>query len=110
MSYFVDSNVVTLQEGAGTVSRAVLKEENGCVNGFKIGIGIYAETTYDPAKAHEDQEGFIVLSGKGWALVGDEEAPLEPGTVFVAPKHTLHTIKSASKEVPVKVCWFHAAV
>ena len=59
---------------------------------------------------HADQEGFIVLEGPGWAIVGEEEFRLEPETSFIAPAGTPHRIRRDPDSVPVKVFWFHAAV
>lgn len=58
----------------------------------------------------EDQEGFFVLDGKGYALIGDEEIPLLPGTAFMVPAHTDHVIRRDPSCDCCKVLWFHAAV
>ena len=59
---------------------------------------------------HEDQEGFVVLAGRGWAKVGNEEFRMEPEVSFIAPAGVKHSIKSDEESEPVKVFWFHAAI
>ncbi len=110
MSFFVDRKDVPSTQGTGQISYPMLDERHGCVNGFSAGITFYTETEYPPPGIHEDQEGFIVLEGTGWARVGDEEHRLVPDVCFVAPAGTAHSIKRDPDAVHVKVCWFHGAV
>ena len=109
MSYFARKEEVTPRPGPGHVSYRLLTEKNGCVNGCYAGISVYDTTTYQTPGCHDDQEGFVVLSGTGWAKIGEEEQAIEPGMVFIAPKGVLHCIKTASEQEPVAVFWFHAA-
>ena len=70
----------------------------------------YTVTEYAEPGCHDDQEGFVVLSGEGYARIGSEEAAIRKGTTFIAPAGTPHAIRSASADVPVEVFWFHAAI
>lgn len=88
----------------------LLDEAQGCVNGCNCGVSCYTRTEYDKATAHDDQEGFFVLEGRGKARIGDEEIAMKAGDCFMVPAHTPHAmIKDADVEV-CKVFWFHAAV
>lgn len=62
------------------------------------------------AGAHDDQEGFFVLEGRGRAMVGDDEIVLEPGVCFVVPAGVKHCMKCEQDSGFCKVFWFHAAV
>ena len=110
MSYFARKEDVDPVSGLGHSAYKLLTEAHGCVNGCHAGISVYDTTTYLTPGIHEDQEGFVVLSGKGWAKVGEEEQAIEPGTAFMAPKGVPHAIKTASAQEPVVVFWFHAAI
>jgi len=110
MSYFSAKEHAASTHSAGHYGHPLLTEANGCVNGCTAGISVYMETSYNTPGCHGDQEGFVVLSGSGWAKVGDEERQIEPGVAFIAPKGVPHAIKTASEQLPVTVFWFHAAV
>ena len=88
----------------------LLDEKQGCVNGCRMGVSLYRSTEYHMPQKHDDQEGFFVLDGKGYALVGDEEIPLLRGTAFMVPAHTDHVIRRDPSCDCCKVLWFHAAV
>jgi mannose-6-phosphate isomerase-like protein (cupin superfamily) len=110
MSFFVGKKPMPLVQDGKTTSYSLIDETNGCVAGFKSGIAIYASREYLTPGVHDDQEGFIVLVGKGWAKVGDEEFPLEPEVSFIAPAGVPHAIKRDANSEFVKVCWFHGAI
>jgi quercetin dioxygenase-like cupin family protein len=110
VSYFVNRREVEGTQMVGQVSYPMLDESNGCVNGFSVGITVYAATEYPPPGVHDDQEGFVVLEGTGWARVGGEEHRIEPEVCFVTPAGVEHTIKRDPDVEHVKVCWFHGAI
>ena len=88
-----------------------LTAENGCLGGCTSGTTVYAgyEFSAHPG-VHEDQEGFYVLEGEGYARLGDLEFPIEAGDSFIALPGVPHTIKTKPGCQPVKVFWFHSAV
>ncbi len=94
--------------GHGHWAYPMLTEENGCTSECATGISYYAQTEYTPAAAHPFQEGFLVLSGRGWAKVGEEEFPLEKDVSFVVPAEMTHQLKSDDPETPLELFWFHA--
>lgn len=110
MKFYVNKKDVAPIQREGHHTFELLKEENGCVDGCCTGISVYTATEYPTAGVHEDQEGFVVLEGTGWAKIGDAEFPIEPEMSFLAPAGVRHCIKKAPASQPVKVFWFHAAV
>ncbi len=110
MSYFVNQREVEPIAREGHVSYPMLNESHGCVNGFTSGITCYTMADYLTPGVHDDQEGFVVLEGRGWARVGAEEYRVEPGVCFIAPAGVAHAIKRDPDVDCVKVCWFHGAV
>mgnify|MGYP003304698282 CR=1 FL=1 len=58
----------TMEVKVGHSSFSLLGEEQGCMNGCCAGISYYSETEYTPIAVHEDQEGFVVLSGTTRAM------------------------------------------
>lgn len=70
----------------------------------------YKCTDYSSVSYHDDQEGFFVLEGYGWAKVGEEEFRLEPEISFIVPTGVGHRLKSDTGSSPVKVFWFHSVI
>lgn len=99
-----------LMEKEQKTSYTLLDESMGCVNGCRCGISVYRYDDYPKSSAHEDQEGFFVLEGKGCAMIGGEELGLEPGMSFVIPAGVEHAMKRAPGYEFCKVLWFHGAV
>lgn len=112
MTFFVNKKDVACEQHPelGHITFRMLNERHGCVAGFQSGISVYTTLNYKTPGMHEDQEGFIVLEGRGWAKVGDEEFRLEPEVCFIAPAGTPHCIKRDPESEHVKVCWFHGAI
>ena len=122
MGYSVNRKDVRGIPEEGRTTYPMLDATHGCVAGFSSGISVYTATEYTTPGVHEDQEGFVVLAGAGWARVGDEEIRLEPGVCFIAPAGVPHSVKCDlwnKVEIPccmredaahVTVCWFHGAV
>lgn len=87
-----------------------LTAENGCTNGCASGTTIYASNEFsDKPGVHNDQEGFYVLEGEGYAKLDDLVFPIKAGDSFVALAGVAHTIRTKEGCQPVKVFWFHSA-
>ena len=63
----------------------------------------------DKPGVHNDQEGFYVLEGEGYAKLDDLVFPIKAGDSFVALAGVAHTIRTKEGCQPVKVFWFHSA-
>lgn len=57
----------------------LLTDKNGCRAGCRTGLLYYRQTEYIQGGVHDDQEGFFVLEGNGWAKMGEREFPIAPG-------------------------------
>lgn len=108
MRYDVDGNQIPITMNNGNCSKVLLTGENGCVHDCMTGVSYNYHTEYPEAQAHEFQEGFYVVSGRGYAKVGDQEFPVYPGVSFLAPAHVYHAVKTDDAAEPVVVFWFHA--
>ena len=86
----------------------MLDAENGCAEGVYTAISFYTSEEYRPWETPDDMESFIVLSGSGWARVGDEEFPIRKNTCFVAPAGVRHCVKCDDAKDPLMMFWFHA--
>lgn len=109
MSYYCRKEEVQENySGYGHGSFRMLGSEQGCTNGCCAGISYYSMKEYTPPAIHEDQEGFLVLSGSGWVKIGEEEFRVDSETAFIVPAKMCHQMKSISSEIPLTVFWFHA--
>ena len=104
MNYFINKKNATEIKGTEVSSFPLLTAANGCVAGCCTGISIYTATEYTTPGVHQDQEGFVVMAGTGWAKIGDQEFPLEPETSFIAPAGQPHVIKREIDDEPA-IAW-----
>ena len=111
MKPYVTLEEVIEKQGENQRTYRFLTAENGCVNGFASGITVYAGNEFsDHPGAHDDQEGFYVLEGEGYAKLDDLVFPIKAGDSFVALPGVKHTIRTKEGCKPVKVFWFHSGI
>ena len=111
MKPYITMEEVIANKGEGRKGYTFLSEANGCVNGCRSGISTYSDYEFNPNPGcHEDQEGFYVLEGEGYAKLDDLEFPIKAGDSFIALPGVRHTLKTKEGCQPVKVFWFHSAV
>lgn len=84
--------------------------DNGAKNGFSMGISYYYGQDYGVPGMHNDQEGFYVLEGNGFAKIGDVEIIIKPGVGFIALPGEAHAIKCSADCKYVKLLWAHGAI
>ncbi len=53
-------------------------------------VGLYAPRGEDPQQPHDQDEVYVVLSGQGTFLNGDERRPFQPGDVLFVPATVVH--------------------
>lgn len=110
MRYYVKLKDVKEVKKPDYISYYLVNEKNGCASGCKTGVSCHIKTEYPDSQKHEDQEGFFVLEGTGWAKVGDQEFELEPEMAFIVPAGVEHTFKKDRGSEFLKVFWFHAKI
>jgi mannose-6-phosphate isomerase-like protein (cupin superfamily) len=110
MTYFIRLADAQPIVRPNTTSYRMLGPQHGCVHGFSCGVSVYYSTDYVLDRGHADQEGFVILEGTGWAIVGDEEQHVVAGDCFIAPAGVDHQLKRDANVPHVKACWFHGAI
>lgn len=95
----------SVQQSGG---QKLLGDEQGAVKGFSMGVSYCFNEEYGSQATHDDQEGFYVVSGAGYLLLGDTEYRLEPGMSLIAKADEPHAMRKTSRE-PIKVVWAHGA-
>ncbi len=111
MKPYITAEEVLESQGDGKKSYRLLTAENGCVNGCASGITVYSDYEFSSHPGvHDDQEGFYVLEGEGYAKLDDLEFSIKAGDSFIALPGVAHTVKTKPGSVPVKVFWFHSGI
>ena len=87
----------------------LLGKQTGCTSGCSMAVGYYGMDEFPPVGVHDDQEGFFVLEGSGYAQIGDDVIRLEPGVAFLVKPGEAHAIKRDASCEHIKALLFHAA-
>jgi mannose-6-phosphate isomerase-like protein (cupin superfamily) len=72
---------------------------------LSVGLAIWPRGTTDRQRPHQEDEVYYVIRGRATIRVGDEERPVQPGSlVFVAARveHRFHDIE---EDLRVLVFW-----
>jgi len=69
-------------------------------------IEIYAPRGTDPQKPHTRDEVYVVVSGHGEFLNGDERMRFSPGDVLFVPAHEEHRFESFTDDLVVWVMFY----
>lgn len=81
---------VELRELVGRVARA--KSDRASVAHFRLAPGQGTGTSYTKVS----EEYFLVLTGRGTVMVGEDKSPVKPGTIVVLKPGTRHSLTAAS--------------
>lgn len=108
MKVFVSLQEMKEKMGKNASSYPLLTGEHGCVAGCKSGVTVCVNKEYGNPGIHDDQEGFYVISGQGYAKVGLEEFKLYPGVSFLAAVGVPHAMKCDKDCDLLEVFWFHS--
>lgn len=64
-------------------------------------VEIYAPRGTDPQKPHTRDEVYVVVSGSGWFVNGDERHQFAPGDVMFVPAHVPHRFEAFTEDLVV---------
>ena len=107
MSYFAVKDPSVFTEPHGSKNFPIFTEKNAPIAGVTASDAAYYNTAYPAPGVHEDNEGFYVYAGHGYARVGDEEQPIAEGSCFYAPAGVPHQVRRAEDCEAVRVFLFH---
>lgn len=69
-------------------------------------IGFYEPMQVDPQKPHEQDEVYVILSGNGFFLQGDERQPFEAGEALFVPAGVMHRFEEFSDDFAAWVIFY----
>lgn len=79
---------------------------------FKHGslvIEIYKPNKVDPQEPHDQDEVYVVISGSGFFVNGDERRPFEAGEVLFVPAGVVHRFEEFTDDFATWVVFYGPA-
>lgn len=69
-------------------------------------VGLYAPRGTDPQQPHDQDEVYVVMSGRGTFRNGPESHPFQPGDVLFVPAGVRHVFEDFSDDLYVWVVFY----
>ncbi len=69
-------------------------------------LGYYKPDTVDPQQPHTQDEIYIVQSGSGYFVLGDDRQPFEQGEALFVPAGAVHRFENFSDDFAAWVVFF----
>lgn len=105
--YFKEVNQNLFTEPHGSRNYPVFTYQDAPIEGVCASDAEYFNEEYPAPGIHDDNEGFFVYEGYGFATVGKEEQRISAGTCFYAPAGVRHMIKKAPDCESLRIFLFH---
>ena len=102
----IQGKLITLEEG---LSRLPGPQRQRFAELFKHGtlsVEIYAPKGSDPQKPHTRDEGYVVVSGSGEFVFGDQRARFGTGDFLFAPAGVMHCFENFTEDLVVWVIFY----
>jgi len=70
-----------------------------------MSMGLYALPAggVDPQKPHHEDEAYYIVSGRGQIRVGDEDRPVQPGSIVFVAAQVEHRFHSITEDLQILV-------
>jgi mannose-6-phosphate isomerase-like protein (cupin superfamily) len=72
---------------------------------FELGLYELAAGSEDAQKPHDEDEIYVVMSGRGRFVVDGDDLPVGPGTVLFVEKHAVHRFHSIEEDLSIVVAF-----
>lgn len=69
-------------------------------------LGFYKPGEHDPQQPHSQDEIYIIQSGRGFFVNGDERLPFEPGEALFVPAGAVHRFEDFSDDFAAWVVFY----
>lgn len=73
------------------------------VPALSMGLYVLPAGAVDPQQPHQEDEVYYVINGRGMITVGDEDRPVEPGSIVFVGAGVEHRFHSISQELKLMV-------
>ena len=92
--------VTALAESSGSTSYAPMIDRG------TLQVGLYAPRGGDPQKPHDQDEVYVVMSGRGDFRNGSQSHAFQPGDVLFVPAGVEHAFENFSDDLYVWVVFY----
>jgi mannose-6-phosphate isomerase-like protein (cupin superfamily) len=72
---------------------------------FELGLYELAAGSEDTQKPHDEDEIYVVMSGRGRFVVDGDDLSVGPGTVLFVEKHAVHRFHSIEEDLSIVVAF-----
>ena len=72
---------------------------------FELGLYELAAGSEDGQQPHDEDEVYVVVSGRGRFVVDGEDVAVGPGTVLFVAKHAVHRFHSIEEDLSIVVAF-----
>ena len=72
---------------------------------FEVGLYELAAGAEDAQKPHDEDEIYVVLSGRGRFVVDGDDVAVGPGTVLFVERHAVHRFHSIEEDLSIIVAF-----
>lgn len=73
------------------------------VPAFSMGLYVLPAGGVDPQQPHKEDEVYYVIDGRAMITVGDEDRPVEPGSIVFVGAEVEHRFHSITEELKLLV-------
>ena len=101
-----ESRRITRDEAAAMVPTAAGRRDVAVFAHGTLVVEYYAPAGVDRQTPHARDELYVVLSGTGWFVNGDERHPFAPGDVLFVPAGTVHRFEDFTEDFATWVMFY----
>lgn len=98
MTFFHLSQLQTQRADSGKLYLEFLR-----VPSMSMGLYVLPAGGVDPQKPHTEDEVYYIVSGRGQIKVGQEDAPVQSGSIVYVPALVEHCFHSITEELQILV-------
>ena len=98
MNFFELDDLIDEQRRVATPYFEFLRERS-----MSLGLYTLPAEGVDPQMPHAEDEVYYVVSGQAMITVGDEERPVQPGTLIFVPANVDHRFHTIAEELTLLV-------
>jgi mannose-6-phosphate isomerase-like protein (cupin superfamily) len=98
MEIFEVDGIDAMRSAAGELYHEFLRRDS-----MSAGLYVLRAREADPQTPHDQDELYYVISGHGRIRVGDEDRPVDPGSVVFVAAHVDHRFHSITADLTILV-------
>ncbi len=97
---------MTLDAALDSVRNSASKRYGVLLDHGTLELGLYKPEEIDPQEPHEQDEVYVVISGSGFFVQGDERQRFEAGEALFVPAGVVHRFEDFSEDFAAWVIFY----